>query len=287
LTQFSEIISGHIHAGYFKEAIDYADKEIARNPSSSEAFEYRGIAKYMMMYIDEAFEDLNKAISLDNNNHKALSNRANIYRDRQEYEQAISDYKLALSIAPENLYYKTSLAHIYLVLKDYQNCLNFAGSVLNVEPINYYGLYYSAVSFHDIKNYKEAIACYKILLTHYPPTWELYNNLAFSQTYNNELKAAKDNFQKAIDADIYAAYPYDNLGYVFYLEKNYPIALELINKSIELDPSNSWAFKNRALVYIALGKIDSATSDLNYALELGYSKIYDNEVETLLKNISK
>jgi regulator of sirC expression with transglutaminase-like and TPR domain len=61
--------------------------------------------------------------------------------------------------------------------------------------------------------------------------------------------------------------------------------MKCINQSIELDPSNTWAYKNRALVYIELGQNDKALNDLHRAKELGYEEDYDNEVNELIAKI--
>ena len=61
------------------------------------------------------------------------------------------------------------------------------------------------------------------------------------------------------------------------------ILIELITTSLEFDPSNSYGYKNRALVYIKLGQKDSALIDLRKAKLLGYQEDYDNEVDDMLE----
>ena len=41
------------------------------------------------------------------------------------------------------------------------------------------------------------------------------------------------------------------------------------------------------MVFIELGKISEAISDLELALELGYSRIYDSEVDELLNGLKQ
>jgi tetratricopeptide (TPR) repeat protein len=75
------------------------------------------------------------------------------------------------------------------------------------------------------------------------------------------------------------------LGYTYYLEGDYVTAMRYINQSIELDPTNSWAFKNRSLVHIANSAYDKAHEDLKRALALGYREDYDDEVDNLLNKM--
>ena len=72
------------------------------------------------------------------------------------------------------------------------------------------------------------------------------------------------------------------MGFVMYLEGNFKKALELINKAIEFDASNSYSYKNRALVYLKTGEKELALHDLKISKSLGYKEDYDNEVEDLL-----
>jgi hypothetical protein len=58
--------------------------------------------------------------------------------------------------------------------------------------------------------------------------------------------------------------------------------MEDINKSLQLNDENSYAYKNRALVYLAQEFIDKACEDLNRAEGLGYSKDYDDEALELI-----
>lgn len=280
--QWLEISSGFIDTGKYAEAINYCNKAIEADPNNSEAYEYRSMAKYMLLNIDEAMADINTAISLDKNNHKALCNRANLFAIRKELDAAKRDLQDASAIVPENHYYLVNLADVYIQTKEFEKAIALADKVINQDALDFYALYYKALAHSSLHEHQKAIDCYLHMRDHFPDNADIYNGLGFSQIYTGELDKAKKNFNKAIKLSEYYSYPWDNLGYVFYLEKNYEDALSLINKSIHLDPSNSWAYKNRALVYIATNDKAKAFTDLQHALELDYTKDYDEEVNEIL-----
>jgi Tfp pilus assembly protein PilF len=56
-----------------------------------------------------------------------------------------------------------------------------------------------------------------------------------------------------------------------------------VKKSIDLDNTNSYAYKNLAIIYLKDGKKKDACENLKKALELGYADRYDDEVDILLK----
>jgi hypothetical protein len=51
---------------------------------------------------------------------------------------------------------------------------------------------------------------------------------------------------------------------------DYPRALEDLNRSLELDPTQAHAYYNRGLTYYSLDDLDAAIRDFNRALELGF-----------------
>jgi regulator of sirC expression with transglutaminase-like and TPR domain len=60
-------------------------------------------------------------------------------------------------------------------------------------------------------------------------------------------------------------------------------ALLCINQALDIDPSNSYGYKNRALVYLKMGKRDLAVADLQKPKLLGYTEDYDSEVAEMPK----
>lgn len=277
-----EIANGLLDIGKGKEAVEYLTKIIYTDSNSTKAYELRGAANYMLLNIEEAIQDYTKAIQLDGRNDIAYSSRGVIWRDRQLFDKAHEDFTSATKISPENLIHKINIAHAHIVLKNYYEALIKCEEVLNFDPANYYALLYKADSYLALKEYRKSVEIYKAVVYNFQADSFTYNNLAFSQIYTGDLKEAKKNFKLAIKLTPDFPYPWDNLGYVYYLEKNFKEALGLINKSIELNVSNSWAYKNRALVYLATGEKEKAYTDLLFALELGYTKEYDNEVEEII-----
>ena len=58
--------------------------------------------------------------------------------------------------------------------------------------------------------------------------------------------------------------------------------LKYINHSINIDHLNSYAYKNRAKVYLMKGNKNKARKDLEKAKDMDYHIDYDNEVNELL-----
>lgn len=80
---------------------------------------------------------------------------------------------------------------------------------------------------------------------------------------------------------------FNNKGYVYYKKGDYAKALSDINLSIKLYSTNSYAYRNLALVYIAMKKMNEAWNVLSYAKEYGFEKQYGNEVRDLTEKYCK
>jgi tetratricopeptide (TPR) repeat protein len=92
--------------------------------------------------------------------------------------------------------------------------------------------------------------------------------------YNNfiRLNAGGDN-----------AYALNNRGFAKFKQHDAEGALTDIHASLQSDPSNAFAYKNLALVFIAMDSLEQACQNLQLALEHGYTSKYDDEVDQLIE----
>jgi len=61
-----------------------------------------------------------------------------------------------------------------------------------------------------------------------------------------------------------------DLGYTYYLKKDYVKALELYEKAVKLDPGNGLAHYNKAMAHFAGGQYMQAVEAYDKAAGLGY-----------------
>ncbi|PCI97025.1 MAG: hypothetical protein COB15_08655 [Flavobacteriales bacterium] len=101
-----------IKLGDYLGAISDEDNAIKINPKNNSYFTNRGYAKSMLNLINEAVEDYNKSL-LINNSAKGFSNRGYAYFVMKEYLKAIKDYSEALNISEKDseIYYRRGLSY--------------------------------------------------------------------------------------------------------------------------------------------------------------------------------
>jgi tetratricopeptide (TPR) repeat protein len=73
------------------------------------------------------------------------------------------------------------------------------------------------------------------------------------------------------------------MGFAYYKLHKLDLAEEKINHAIRVLPSNSYAYRNLALVAIEKGEMDATCKYLAKSRELGFALKYGNEVEELIQ----
>lgn len=74
---------------------------------------------------------------------------------------------------------------------------------------------------------------------------------------------------------------YSNRGHAKFMLKDYKGAIDDIQAALSLDPNDPYTYRNRALIFIQINNKPMICPDLMKALELGYSKLFDDEVQRL------
>lgn len=273
---------GFLDTNKFIKAIEYFTQAIELNSKNSGTFELRGIAWFQIFNIEQALNDTSKAIELDIKNHRAWFNKGEILKYKKEYTEAEFCFSQADKLYPDSNFYLTGLIQTSKALKKYHQTIEFCNRILKERPSDAISLSYRGKSYAALLNYPSAIKDFLKLIEIGKKTATNYNNLGFWYSKIGELKKARNNLSVSLQLNPTHPYALNNMGFVMYLEGNFQKSLELITRAIEIDASNSYSYKNRALVYLKIDKRELALHDLKISKSLGYKEDYDNEVEDLL-----
>jgi len=118
---------------------------------------------------------------------------------------------------------------------------------------------------------KEAIVDYDKAILINPKYETAYNNRGLAKSNQLDYNGAILDYNKAIELDPNNANIYNNRGKTKYTQQDYLSALVDFAIVIDIDPKNAEAYCNRGIVKFRLGKNEEGCSDLNKAVELGYS----------------
>jgi len=96
----------------------------------------------------------------------------------------------------------------------------------------------------------------------------LYNKLGLTELQNNNLRAARSDFEKAAKRDPKYAEAVNNIGAVEYINKSYSSATKYFKKAIALDETRAVFHVNLGACWFNLDKLDHSLAEYTRALEL-------------------
>ena len=207
----------------------------------------------------------------------------------EAYEGARNHLLAALKIDPKNLEVLNNIIFIEEVTLNFEEVIELSNLAIELDP-NDPSIWLVISSAHErLGNYVEAIdTCKKGIRLSGDDMIYLqlgYNNLGYIYLKMNDLAKAKTYLEKAIELDDTEPFAFNNLGLVMAKLGDFKQGMKLINHSIQLDNENSYAFKNRAKVHLMEGNAQLAQQDLLRAKDLNYELEYGSEVNELLDSL--
>ena len=231
----------HIHKGLeadsegdYERAVKEFTEASQLRPSSPIPYINRGNSYIEMGENMKALRDLAKALDIDPNNVMALNDRGYIYNELEQYKKAIEDLSKAIVLNP-----------------------TYIDAYIN-----------RGFSLRALHNFDAAEQDYNKAIELNPNMGTAYNARGNLYMDKKDYKKAKKDYQQAIQVSPEKSLYYFNAGHASLLEGEDQIALSFLNKAIELDGSNTAAYKDRAIIYRNTGKIDKARLDENKVLDL-------------------
>jgi len=273
---------------YFKdkkneESLKSFDKVISLDPSDYESWVFRGRVLHRMKRNEEAFASLNRAISIRPSSTLAYNYRARLYTLTDQPALGLLDINRVLKTNRKDTSALVLRAGIYLDLKQFDRSIEDCNTLLGQDPGNADAFFCRGTVLKYMGKKEEALHDFNAAIKLNPAYPIFYNDRAFILVDMERYDEAIQDYNKAIqlsgkDDQKVLAFAHNNRGFASFKTGNIPGALKDINYAIELFPENSYAFKNRALIYIKLKEVNKACQDIDRSLQLGYTKKYGDEV---------
>jgi len=226
-------------------------------------------------------EKLNELIQLDSNEAAYYDCRGDVYFGLRNIKKSIEDYTRAIQIEPNNPYTYNHRASVYYSIQKPDFAIiddNLALTYIDSDD---------TLKYEIINNRGNAKAMKRDFQGAYDDYMEVMNFDSTSIGALLGLGAVLDDLNRVDDAILYLRKAFNNRGFVKYKMHDFDGALKDINKSLQAYPENSFAYKNRGLVYIAENKMREACIDLHKAVDLGFSEVYGDEVQNLINKYCK
>lgn len=302
----------------FTKAISYKD-ESKSIYKVVDCYLYRGYCKYKLNNFKDAHNDMNEALKLKPEYLKIYQFNSFIYFAEKDYIGNLANIENGLKQRPTDRSLLMNKALNLTMLHKFNESNAVLESVLSNEPNETSAMKQISSNLLRLKLYDSAIVYLRKVLDINSADVDAYYNLGISYSYKNKLDDAKFYIEKAMSMDTSITYVgYNNLGFFLKLEQGkYQEAIDYFNKAIEIKPDfayaysnrgyaklmlgntkeafkdirkgidldnlNSFAYKYLALAYFKDGNSKAGCENLKKAEELGYTIMYDDEVEKLQK----
>lgn len=275
------------------EAIIVVDRVLSEDSNRADMYMLRGICQLTVGEFEEGMNDLSHAIALEPHDPYYWKMRSLMHSIMLEFDAALQDMIAANKTLPpytkgsksrDSLYTTMYglLGACYSDVREFDSAMAYYNKVLAIDSNNEMAVHSAIITYIEQKEYKKAHSFLKkyeqiageslepaiMYVWYYVSVGEYKKAIKLSEEL---LRIEKTPYGELLSNKAYAHYKLGELDQ----------ALEDINRSIDRNPSNSYAYKNRALIYIAKGKPTDACNDLRAALDMGYTTKFGTEVEEL------
>lgn len=279
----------------FEKALTTVNRVLKDNPQDYFAWTIKGRSLFALNKPLEGIEAMNKTIELNPDYFQAFAYRGTMYKDIGENQKALKDINKAIEKDTTNLDLLRIQANTLYSLGDNEAAIEKFDKLITLNDNDEESFVYRAILNKRLRYYDAALADFKRAIEINPAYDFAYEARADFFTYS-----LTDNFEQAVEdyTKVIAtfnenipvqnqAYVYNNRGFAKYQAKDFEGAIKDINTSIEFFPENAYAYKNRALVYLASANKEAMCADLAKAKTLGFEEKYGQEVNELLEENCK
>lgn len=180
-------------------------------------------------------------------------NLIKIYVITEEYEKAIEYSNKLLDIqGTDKFKIRTDIAQFNLHLNNYEEGIKILEDLVMMSQNSYDVTVELAKAYIAQKEYEKALDKYLLLLDKAtqkeakavrPLICELYIKWAIDEIDANDFDIAMQHLDKASDFDVLNPEVYFNKAQINFLQKNYPISIEFLNKAISYDNTKTYHVK--------------------------------------------
>jgi tetratricopeptide (TPR) repeat protein len=269
-----------------QDAYADANEAVRIKPEYSRTYFVRSMVRLHIQHdADNAILDIDSALRAKPDEVEFLMQKMVCLETKKMYAAELDIANKIISDDPKNMLIIKHRGAIYSSMKNFDSAIKDFKYVLESAPNDFAALGDMANAYAQQDNWEEAKKYYLISLkADTTQAFLTYNNLAYFVGHiKNDFKASLEYCNKSIELNPHDSFAYSNKGFAELQLGDNRAAKKDVQKSIDMNPKNPYAYKNRALILIAENKIPSACLDLQKAKKLDYSILYDDEVDKLLE----
>ncbi|HOJ37516.1 MAG TPA: tetratricopeptide repeat protein [Ignavibacteriales bacterium] len=251
-------------------------------PDDSEVLHLLGILNYENNNFEFAIQYFQKAITNNPNNYLSLNSLGLIHFHQKNFDTALDLYTRALKIKPNFPETLFNIANVFIAKNNYKTAIEYLTKAIQLKksPEYFINLIFCLDKSQIIKDYIEFFDDnYQYFVDNFDILFNLstvfYNNKFIDKAYIYAQQAYKLNpkniklilnfvvicgelgkYDEAIkiglqglEIDKFNDVLYNNIGYSYFLNKNFDLAEKFYNIAIKINPDNFLAYYNLGCLY--------------------------------------
>ncbi len=241
----------------YKKALEFYNKALTLNPDKMS--NYQNVAETY-----EILGETKKELETYKNGARVApvlhQNIGKIYFKNKDYENAKKHILLALETEPENF---ISLEYLGLLMQKfnrYKEAVQIFGNALKFAPEGEKDVFlnYQGNCWYALNNFEKAATLYQEAINLNPANKVYFENLILALKSGNQKDEVKELIEKKLETEPDNSNLINQLGLLFFEEKNYEKAIECFKQNIKINPSNAIAHDNLGFAYEKLNQPEKA-----------------------------
>ena len=243
-TYYLFLTDAYFYNNHTRQAKEILERCVKNVPNSTEGFLKLAELYFYVRKYQEAINNINSALKLDETLPKAYFLKGMCYKESGDTSLAISSLQTACE--QDNQYYDAYVeVGRLLALRHNPLALQYFNNALKIDPKSTETVYLVGKFYQDSKKFKEAVDAYLKLLQMDPKNKQaLYNLGAMEFVAAKNKDKAKEYFTRAIDADPQYAEAYLARGICYEQAKDYDNAIADYKMAVQYKPNYPDAVNN-------------------------------------------
>jgi tetratricopeptide (TPR) repeat protein len=276
--------------------------DIVRNSGKVDPYLNRAVYYIENEMLNEALQDVNKALSIDENDYRVYLTLSDVYLNSGKMQRALDALKKASVLNPEEAEVDVKTARLYLTMSDYKQTFNSLRKALSKDKKNAEAFFISGLANEEMGDTLKAIDSYQMAVesdkTHYdalkqlgilfsikkdklaidylrnasrlrPDKPDALYVLGMYYQDNGELDKSLSVYEEILQIDSSFKLAWYNKGYVQMVYKqDYKEAIKSFTRAYEYDNTYTDALFNRGYAYELSGDHTKARKDYEQVLAL-------------------
>lgn len=276
--------------GDYAACISIINKAIQKNPDVPQYYDLKGDALVKSEKYQDAFDCFSLAIQKFPNYWAPYYSRGQILAATMDFDLAIRDFTTAYDLAPGEEEKESCLVHKATSLtgkRDFKPAYDILIAMYKKDTTNLVALTNLGAICDEIGKPEETmfflLKAIEVDSTFYPAL----GNIGYKYQNMGQYEKAIFYYNKILALNPNEPLGYSNRAFNLYKLGRLDEAMSDINRSIELYPANSYAYRVRGLIWLEKKKKKKACEDFQMAIDGGFTKMYGDEVEKLMREHCK